>query len=148
MEQKTLQELVHADARTDGKGVVPDYGDEKAEYDVLIEGCGLVDRSARGKLEVTGEDRARFLHGMLTNAVETLAEGEGNHSALTDPKGSTQADLHLYHRGDAFWAETEPELQVKVRGAGPMFWPATAVSEGRYANAKRLTSRWRESPFP
>lgn len=114
MEQKTLQELVHADARTDGKGVVPDYGDEKAEYDVLIEGCGLVDRSARGKLEVTGEDRARFLHGMLTNAVETLAEGEGNHSALTDPKGSTQADLYLYHRGDAFWAETEPELQVKV----------------------------------
>ena len=46
--------------------------------------------------------------------VETLAEGEGNHSALTDPKGSTQADLYLYHRGDAFWAETEPELQVKV----------------------------------
>ena len=74
----------------------------------------VVDRSDRGKLVFTGEDRASFLHGMLTNTVEGLGEGEGNHSALTDVKGSTQSDMWVYNWGDRLMVETEPAVQQKV----------------------------------
>lgn len=100
--------------RTDGDEVIGDYGDAAAEYEAIVKRVGLADRSARGKLRVTGADRAHFLHGMLTNTVEDLLPGEGNHSALTDPKGNTQADLHLFNRGEEIFLETEPGLQLAV----------------------------------
>ncbi len=98
---------------TEGEGI-RHYGDADAEYESLIASAGLIDRSDRGKLRIEGGDRARFLHGMLTNTVETLGPGEGNHTALTDPQGRTQADMHLYSRGDVFFVETEPGLQADV----------------------------------
>ena len=94
---------------------VPDhYGDVQSEYRSARTAAVVVDRSPRGKLLVRGSDRDRFLHGMLTNTVEGLGPDQGNHAAITDPKGSTQADLHLYRRGDHFLIETEPGLHPKV----------------------------------
>ena len=90
------------------------YGDLPSEYRALRVGAGLFDASARGKLRVTGSDRARFLHGMVTNRVDGLEEGESNHAAMTDPRGNTLADLWIHDRGDSFLLETEPGLQEKV----------------------------------
>ena len=96
-------------------GSGPDhYGDADAEVSAARSSAIVVDRSDRGKLAITGEDRASFLHGMLTNTVQGLVEGSGNHTALTDAKGNTQADLWLYHWGDRLIAETEPGLHAKV----------------------------------
>ena len=44
------------------------------EYAALVEGCGLLDRSERGKLALTGADAASFLQGQVTNDVEGLAD--------------------------------------------------------------------------
>ena len=90
------------------------YGDVESEYGALRNGVGLFDLSARGKLRVTGSDRARFLHGMVTNRVEGLEHGESNYAALTDARGNTLADLWVHNRGEAFLLETEPGLQEKV----------------------------------
>lgn len=98
----------------EGVEVVRDFGDSAGEYGATVRDVGLADRSARGKLRVTGADRAQFLHGMVTNTVVALAPGEGNHTALTDPKGNTQADLHLFNRGEEIFLETEPGLHLAV----------------------------------
>ncbi len=98
----------------EGREVAVDYGDAAAEYEAIRSNAALIDRSARGKLRVTGADRARFLHGMLTNTVEDVQPGKGNHTALTDPKGNTQADLHLYNRGEAMFLEFEPDLHTSA----------------------------------
>lgn len=39
----------------------------KDEYRALVDGCGVVDRSERGKLALTGADALEFLNGQVTN---------------------------------------------------------------------------------
>lgn len=90
------------------------YGDVASEYRAIREAAGIADRSARGKLRVTGSDRVRFLHGMLSNTVEGLGEGEGNYATLTNPKGQTLTDVWVHHRGESFVLETEPGFQEKL----------------------------------
>ena len=42
------------------------------DYQALPAGAAYLDLSHRGKIFVTGEDRARFLHAMTTNHVQQL----------------------------------------------------------------------------
>jgi folate-binding protein YgfZ len=66
-----------------------------AQYRQLREDCGLLDRSERGVIAVTGPDGAEYLQGQLTNDVEALAVGEGQYAALLDRKGHMQADMRV-----------------------------------------------------
>jgi len=69
--------------------------------------CGLLDRSERGKLALTGEDRKAFLNGQVTNDVEALAEGEGCYAAFLTPKGKMLGDLRILDAGDELLLDTE-----------------------------------------
>jgi folate-binding protein YgfZ len=66
-----------------------------AQYRQLREECGLVDRSERAAVAVTGPDGAEYLQGQLTNDVESLGVGEGQYAALLDRKGHMQADMRV-----------------------------------------------------
>src|SRR3954451_7414925 len=69
------------------------------EYAALTESCGLVDRSERGKLALTGADRKAFLNGQVTNEIEALSEGEGCYAAFLTPKGKMLGDLRVLDVG-------------------------------------------------
>jgi tRNA-modifying protein YgfZ len=88
-----------------------------AQYRQLREECGLLDRSARGKLLVSGPDAAEYLQGQLTNDVEALDPGEGQYSALLDRKGHMQTDMRVLRPGaEEIWIDTEPAgLDAAVR---------------------------------
>ena len=66
-----------------------------AEYRALTETCGLVDRSERGKLSLTGADAKRFLAGQVTNDTEGLPDGEGCYAAFLTHKGKMLGDLRI-----------------------------------------------------
>ena len=66
-----------------------------AQYRQLREECGLVDRSDRAVIAVTGPDAAEYLQGQLTNDVESLEVGEGQYAALLDRKGHMQSDMRV-----------------------------------------------------
>jgi folate-binding protein YgfZ len=70
------------------------------EYRALTEGCGLVDRAGRGRLALTGADRRAFLHGQITQDVETLEPGHGRYGALLTHKGKMLSDLRVLDLGD------------------------------------------------
>ena len=79
------------------------------QYRQLREECGLVDRSERGKLLISGPDAAEYLQGQLTNDVEALAPGEGQYAALLDRKGHMQADMRVLRpAAEEIWIDTEP----------------------------------------
>ena len=81
-----------------------------AQYRQLREECGLLDRSERGKLLLTGPDAAEYLQGQLTNDVEALEPGEGCYAALLDRKGHMQADMRVLRvTAGEVWIDTEPE---------------------------------------
>ena len=65
------------------------------EYRVLHEGCGLLDRSERGKLALAGPDAVEFLNGQVTNELATLAPGEGRYAAFLTHKGKMLGDLRV-----------------------------------------------------
>jgi tRNA-modifying protein YgfZ len=88
-----------------------------AQYRQLREECGLLDRSARGKLLVSGDEAADYLQGQLTNDVEALGSGEGQYAALLDRKGHMQADMRVLRPGEeqSFLIDTEPEAIEATR---------------------------------
>jgi folate-binding protein YgfZ len=78
-----------------------------AEHRVLLEGCGLVDRSERGKLALTGGEAKEFMHGQVTNDVESLVPGTGAYAAFLTHKGKMRGDLRILDLGDELLLDTE-----------------------------------------
>ena len=62
---------------------------------VLRERCGLLDRSDRGRLALSGAGAAAFLSGQVTNDIEALTPGSGCYAALLTHKGKMLADLRV-----------------------------------------------------
>jgi folate-binding protein YgfZ len=81
----------------------------QTEQEILRTGCGLLDRSERGKLALTGPEAMAFLHGQVTNDVEGLQPGEGCYAAFLSHKGKMQGDLRVLNTGDELWLDTERE---------------------------------------
>jgi tRNA-modifying protein YgfZ len=67
----------------------------EAEYAALSERCGLVDRSERGKLALSGPDAKTFLAGQVTNDTEALEPGSGCYAAFLTHKGKMLGDLRI-----------------------------------------------------
>ena len=86
--------------------------DLATEYRVLAEGCGLLDRSERGKLALTGADARSFLAGQVTNDIEGLQAGSGCYAAFLTHKGKMLGDLRVLAVG-----EPEPELLLDTERA-------------------------------
>jgi folate-binding protein YgfZ len=87
------------------------------QYRQLREECGLLDRSGRGKLLVSGAEAAEFLQGQLTNDVEAIEPGDGLYAALLDRKGHMQGDMRVLRPGEEpdLLLDTEPEAIEAVR---------------------------------
>ncbi len=78
-----------------------------AEYDAITAGCGLLDRSERGKLALTGGDCRSFLQGQVSNDVEALTPGSGCYAAFLTPKGKMLGDLRILDTGSELLLDTE-----------------------------------------
>jgi tRNA-modifying protein YgfZ len=83
-------------------------------YAALRENAAWMDLSPRGKIRANGEDRARLLHAMTTNQVETLKPGEGCYAFFLSAQGRILADANLLCFEDHFLIDTEPETRTKV----------------------------------
>src|SRR5262245_59443938 len=60
-----------------------------------------INRRDRGRLLVSGRDRASYLHGLFTNDITALRPGEGCYSAYLTPQGRMIADLYVHELGDS-----------------------------------------------
>jgi len=97
-----------------GREIPDHYGDPVAEHQAVRERAGAADLSARGLVRVTGADRAKYLHSILTNDILPLAPGQGCYAALLDVKGHLQADLRLFVLDDALLIDLDPALTETV----------------------------------
>jgi folate-binding protein YgfZ len=78
-----------------------------AEYRAVTESCGLLDRSERGKLALSGNDAKAFLQGQVSNDVEALLPGAGCYAAFLTPKGKMLGDLRILDADDELLLDTE-----------------------------------------
>jgi folate-binding protein YgfZ len=79
----------------------------QSEYEALTERCGLVDRSERGKLALTGSEAKDFLHGQVTNDTLALEGGRGCYAAFLTHKGKMLGDLRILDVGDELLLDCE-----------------------------------------
>lgn len=78
-------------------------------YKALRESAGRIDLSSRGRIRVTGEDRARLLHAMTTNHIQGLIAGTGCYVFFLSAVGRVLADANVLCFEDHFLIDTEPE---------------------------------------
>jgi folate-binding protein YgfZ len=69
-------------------------------YAAARQGAAFVDRSHRGRIVVSGSERASYLHGLLTNDIVALRPDSGIYSAYLTAQGRMIADLYVYELGD------------------------------------------------
>jgi tRNA-modifying protein YgfZ len=90
------------------EGVAAHYGDPMREQRALAESAGLVDRSNRGVLRITGQDRLSWLHSLTTQQLEGLAAGQSAQALILSPTGHVEHHLTLTDDGTAVWVHVEP----------------------------------------
>jgi tRNA-modifying protein YgfZ len=95
------------------EGVAAHYGDPVREQRALdgangLGDAGLVDRSNRGVLKITGQDRLSWLHSLTTQHLTGLAAGESAQALVLSPTGHVEHQLSLTDDGTSVWVHVEP----------------------------------------
>jgi folate-binding protein YgfZ len=106
------------------------YGDPQAEYAAVRHAVGLIDEADSGIVEVTGRDRATFLHAMLSNDIKSLTPGQGRAAAFLDVHGKVQVLLIV-------WALEDRILLVTPHGTAA----TTIEALDRYLFSERVELR-------
>jgi len=88
--------------------VAAHYGDPLREQRRLIETGGVVDRSHRGVIRVTGDDRLSWLHSLTSQHLDTLPPAEVREALILSPHGHVEHHLVLSDDGESTWIAVEP----------------------------------------
>lgn len=94
--------------------LVGHFTDSYQEHHAVRQGVGVVDLSHRGRLRLTGSDRAAYLHRIISNDVEGLADGEGNYATILTNRGKIIADMSVYIFEDSIGIETNAETTLSL----------------------------------
>lgn len=87
--------------------LTPSFFDEAdQEAGTALHSAAAFDLGWLARIAVTGKDRTRWLAGMTTNAVQTLAEGYGNYNFVLNAQGRIQGDLYAFRDKDRLILET------------------------------------------
>jgi glycine cleavage system T protein len=92
------------------------YGDTAAEYTLVRGGgAGLIDLSARGRIEVSGAEAVQFLNGLITNDVKALEKGAWMRAAFPNVQGRLIAEARILKLEDeSFLFDTEAATHERV----------------------------------
>jgi folate-binding protein YgfZ len=85
--------------------VAPSTANPALQLAVLLQNAGLSQLNM-GWIRVTGEDRVRWLNGMVTNSIQDLKSGEGNYNFLLSVQGRIQGDAVIFAEPDSLLIET------------------------------------------
>jgi hypothetical protein len=84
------------------------HGDPLAEQRAMDRAVAVVDRSHRGVIAVTGEERLSWLHLLLTQHVAELPEGAGTEALVLDANGRVEHHAVLSYVDDTVYLDVEP----------------------------------------
>ncbi len=104
-----------------GAAGVSDFGDANAELVAARDGTIVADLSLNALLAVTGDDATAFLHGQLTNDVQSLPEGAAQWTGWCSAKGRLLATFLLLKRADGYLLMLPAELAPAIAKRLGMF---------------------------
>jgi len=89
-------------------GVAAHYGDPVREQRAMDRAAGLIDRSNRGVVSITGPDRLSWLHSLTTQGLDALPAGPTAQALVLSPNGHVEHHLTLTDDGTTTWIHVEP----------------------------------------
>jgi tRNA-modifying protein YgfZ len=95
-------------ARAPDETVAGHYGDPLREQRQLLTDGGVVDRSQRGVLRVSGADRLSWLHSLTSQHLTELPVGRWTQALVLSPHGHVEHDIRLVDDGETTWLHVEP----------------------------------------
>jgi folate-binding protein YgfZ len=93
------------------------FGDVGREWRAAREGGAVFAAGFRSHILATGEDRAVFLQGMLSNDVKALGPGQGVYAAMLDQQGKIVSDLRVYAEADCMRLDVVAWRRTAIRDA-------------------------------
>jgi folate-binding protein YgfZ len=72
----------------------------------LLRDAGISRLDQMGWIRIAGEDRVRWLNGMVTNTIQELKDGEGNYNFVLSVQGRIQGDATIFAEPNALMIET------------------------------------------
>jgi tRNA-modifying protein YgfZ len=84
-------------------------------YQAVLANGGVVRRTDRRVLAVSGADRASWLQGLLTNDVDGLAEGDLRYAAYLTPQGRMITDMNVVAHGNRLLLDVPAPLAATLR---------------------------------
>ena len=83
-------------------------------YDAARSSAVVVDRSAEGRLRLTGADRVTWLQGLVTNDVAALQPGQGCYAAYLTAQGRMISDLRILATREALLLDVPTVARTTV----------------------------------
>ncbi len=84
-------------------------GDPVGEYEELRKRAGVADLSDRAQVLVSGPDARSFLQSLISQDLDSLADGDGASSLLLEPRGRLVAAFRALRVGeDEWWLDADP----------------------------------------
>jgi aminomethyltransferase len=84
------------------------------DYSALVSGCALVDEPRREWLTVSGEDRLRFVNGLVTCDVRNLQVGDGIYGLFLSSQGRILADVVITATDQSLQLDLPPEQALPI----------------------------------
>ena len=88
-----------------------------AEHQAARQSACVFDFSFRAQFAVKGDDRARFLHRIVSQDIKSLSPGQGAYATLLNAQGHILADCRVYCTPDNFLIDTDADLRDKTMQA-------------------------------
>jgi tRNA-modifying protein YgfZ len=83
-------------------------------YEALRENRAYTDVSSRGRVRVTGEDRARLIHALTTNHIQQMKPGDQVYVFFLTAQGRIVSDCYITAFDDYLLLDTEPHVRDAV----------------------------------
>ena len=98
----------------------------------------------RAVLRVEGADRLSFLQGLLTNDVESLAEGEARFAGLLSPQGKILFDFFVIAVGESLFLDCPGIIAADLLKRLTFYRLRASVTIADVSEAYRVAAAWDE----
>jgi folate-binding protein YgfZ len=86
------------------------------EQRILETTAGVIDRSNRPVLAISGPDRLPWLHSICSQHVSRLTDGESTEALVLSPHGHVEQHWQLTERDGTVWLDVEPGMADDALG--------------------------------
>lgn len=98
----------------EGQSSPDSFGNPHAEYSWIQTEAIMCDRSDLAWIELTGRDRAKFLHNFCTQEIRGLVAGQGAEAFVTTVQAKVLAHIHVFVGNESLWMVTVESARERL----------------------------------